>query len=595
MKYCPLCKLEVLGNPRYCEECGGLLISAPDSAILEMETVLKDSYRILSRMGGGAMGNVYLVQDIGLEKLWALKELIPLPESEDVSQRFSSEARILSTLAHPGLPRVVDSFSERDRYYLVMDCIEGDTLEEFLSRQGKPGLAEDTVREIALQVLKVLEYLHRHDPPILYQDLKPSHIMRRASDGSIVLIDFGIAKRLHRSRHGKGRAVATEGYSPPEHYRGESEPRSDLYTLGATMHRLLSGTTPEVPFRFEPVAGISAEMQAILDKALEKSPDMRFLSSLEMAQVLEDCRVGRAAAQGRATATLPDAVQSPESSEPAPAATLVESKPTPQPTAPAADSAQSGSPSGAPSAAPSEAAGRMTPPAPPVAGAEQQQPSLRTPGPVNVFVVTGLFVFAVIVLLLTMLLTNIQVLYHAPSPQRTPTIPSDPFYGSLISPSGTGSAATTPTPVSPSPIFSLSPLPSSSATVPAAVEREIRDVIEKCTKAMEAKDLAQHMSYYADKLAIYYKKKDCPREFVYNDKLQAVQKYDTIKLYMDNIVIRMVNDVTAEVLLDKGWECKGPSLFAGKERQRLTMKKFGALWKIVGEEELTVYWVKREP
>jgi serine/threonine protein kinase len=237
------------------------------------------------------MGSVYKIWDTKLEKFWALKEMIASyrshQERQEIMERFKREAQILSNLHHPSLPRVIDYFSEGGRQYLVMDFIEGETVEEYQKRVGMPGLPEEPVRDIALQTVEVLEYLHEQNPPVLYRDLKPSNLMRRQKDGKIFLIDFGIIKVLRLQEASTGTSIGSEGYAPPEQYRGRSEPRSDIYSLGATMHHLLCGQAPPGPFHFDPIPGISSWMQGILDRALQLKPEDRFGSAAEMRTVLE--------------------------------------------------------------------------------------------------------------------------------------------------------------------------------------------------------------------------------------------------------------------------------------------------------------------
>jgi serine/threonine protein kinase len=161
---------------------------------------------------------------------------------------FQREADMLAELSHEHIPRVYDRFSEQNRHYLVMEYVAGETLEEQLKAAGGK-LPEDRVIDIALQVLDTLEYLHHREPPVIYRDLKPSNIMITPS-GQVKLIDFGIAR--HFQPLSSATMVGTQGYAPPEQYRGKVETRSDLYALGATMHHALSGRDPttEPPFSF---------------------------------------------------------------------------------------------------------------------------------------------------------------------------------------------------------------------------------------------------------------------------------------------------------------------------------------------------------
>lgn len=187
------------------------------------------------------------------------------------------------------MPGARDHFEEKGSFYFVMDYVEGEDLEAIQKREAPNGFPEERVKKIACEVLEILEYLHTLNPPVVYRDLKPSNIMIRKQDKAVVLIDFGIARAVHSNATRKT-AIGTEGYAPPEQYRGNPEPRSGLYALGATMHHLLTGVEP-IPFHFDPVRtlrpDISAQMETVLPRALEMDPERRFSSAREMRETLE--------------------------------------------------------------------------------------------------------------------------------------------------------------------------------------------------------------------------------------------------------------------------------------------------------------------
>ena len=216
-------------------------------------TVIGNRYRVSRMLGGGGMKMVYLAEDLRLaNRRCALAEMVDAISSPDMQLQavtgFQREADMLAELNHDHIPRIFDRFSEQNRHYLVMEYVEGDTLEQELRTAGGK-LPEERVIEIALQVLDTLEYLHHREPPVIYRDLKPSNIMIGPS-GKVKLIDFGIAR--HFQPLSSATMVGTQGYAPPEQYRGKVETRSDLYALGATMHHALSGRDPttEPPFSF---------------------------------------------------------------------------------------------------------------------------------------------------------------------------------------------------------------------------------------------------------------------------------------------------------------------------------------------------------
>ena len=257
-------------------------------------TVLQSRYEILKVIGVGGMGAVYQARDrrfADVTKVCAVKEMISLTSDLRLRQlsldNFGREANILATLSHPSIPKIFDFFSEGQRNYLVIEFIDGRDLEVII--ENSPGFIEESQAvEWAIQICDVLSYLHGHRPnPIVFRDLKPSNIMVNSHNWA-VLIDFGIAKVFQIGE--KGTMIGTEGYSPPEQYRGVAEPRGDIYALGATLHHLLTKRDPrlEPPFTFHerPIRRISPlvseRVEAIVARALEYEPERRFSSALEM-------------------------------------------------------------------------------------------------------------------------------------------------------------------------------------------------------------------------------------------------------------------------------------------------------------------------
>ncbi len=259
---------------------------------------LQSRYEILSVQGVGGMGAVYRARDLrfsAVEKIVAVKEMnnsAPDARLRRIGiQNFEREANILASLSHPSVPKIFDYFSEGQRSYLVLEFIEGETLENLLEANPQPFTQEEVV-EWALQICDVLAYLHSHKPPVIFRDIKPGNLMMRHHDGRIMVIDFGIAKVFE---HGaRGTMIGTEGYSPPEQYRGAAEPRGDLYALGATLHHLLTARDPrlEPPFTFHerPIRqlnpNISPELEGAVMRALAYDVQERYSSATEMALAL---------------------------------------------------------------------------------------------------------------------------------------------------------------------------------------------------------------------------------------------------------------------------------------------------------------------
>jgi eukaryotic-like serine/threonine-protein kinase len=244
------------------------------------------------------MGAVYRARDLhfsNVEKSVAVKEMVNQGRDpvlrDTVVRNFEREANILATLTHPGIPRIYDYFTHNERSYLILEFIDGKDLEALLE-ESKSFFSESQVIAWALELCDVLHYLHTHKPEqIIFRDMKPSNIMINQHN-HVVLIDFGIAKPFELGP--KGTMIGTEGYSPPEQYRGEATHLADIYALGATMHHLLTRRDPrlEAPFSFSerPIRelnpDVSPELEAIINTAIHYNPENRFPSALEMKEAL---------------------------------------------------------------------------------------------------------------------------------------------------------------------------------------------------------------------------------------------------------------------------------------------------------------------
>lgn len=274
-------------------------IRRPATTLLSQGTILEDRYEVLRICGRGGMSTVYLARDLRfhhVERLCAIKEMhVAAPDDRTRMLRianFEQEAAMLATLSHQAIPKIFDFFADGGLVYLVLEYIEGQNLESVIE-ESTEFLPEDTLISWALQILEVLAYLHDHQPePIVFRDLKPSNIMLRP-DGKLSLIDFGIARTFQPLQ--KGTMIGTEGYAPPEQYRGIAEPRGDLYALGATLHHIATRSDPrtETPFTFEQRPArtsnpaLSREFEEILARSLAYSAPDRFPSAHAMAAALE--------------------------------------------------------------------------------------------------------------------------------------------------------------------------------------------------------------------------------------------------------------------------------------------------------------------
>jgi len=244
------------------------------------------------------MGSVYRTRDLhfpNVVKLVAVKEMInqardPLVR-QTIVQNFEREANILVTLSHPSIPRIFDYFTHDDRSYLVLEYVHGKDLEAILN-ETQSFIPENQVISWAIELCDVLSFLHTHKPePIIFRDMKPSNVMVNQYN-HIVLVDFGIAKIFREGQ--KGTMIGTEGYSPPEQYRGEATLKADIYSLGATLHHLLTRRDPrlETPFTFaeRPIRqinpAVSLELETVVNTALQYNPESRFQSAEEMKDAL---------------------------------------------------------------------------------------------------------------------------------------------------------------------------------------------------------------------------------------------------------------------------------------------------------------------
>lgn len=289
--FCRKCGKENGKNDKLCSKCQSPLQHGP----LPVDTVLEGRYKIIKLVKSGGMGAVYKADDMKLKNICAVKELIPTYESIKKQKKFEKwfdrEAELLAKLDHANLPNVSDYFVADDRYYLVMSFIEGDDLETILKKEGNPGLPEDRVIDWSIQILKVLDYLHNLTPAIIYRDIKPANIMVH-KDGRAMLIDFGIARTLKHDSETVKTKIGTPHYSSHEQCLGKPEPRSDIYSLGATMHHLLTGVLPK-QFTFEfasPsnfVDTVSPQLENIVMKSVQVEPDDRYSSAKEMYRALK--------------------------------------------------------------------------------------------------------------------------------------------------------------------------------------------------------------------------------------------------------------------------------------------------------------------
>ncbi len=278
--YCDSCGAANRAQAVFCFACGQPLHnqggnkSGLTTGLLVYNHLLKQRYRIINPVGKGGFGAVYKAADLQFgNRLVAIKEMsqnsLSSQELVEATEAFKREALLLAGLTHPNLPRIYEQFTDMGRWYLVMDFIEGETLEEHLDKLKDGKLPVEKVLEIGIQLCNVLEYLHLRQPPIIFRDLKPANVMLTVH-GHVYLIDFGIARHFKPGQAKDTTALGSTGYAAPEQYgKAQTTPRADIYALGATLHQLLSGKDPsDTPFQFASLQLLSHPVLARLEKLI---------------------------------------------------------------------------------------------------------------------------------------------------------------------------------------------------------------------------------------------------------------------------------------------------------------------------------------
>src|SRR5712691_11423015 len=294
--FCDNCGAANPSTARFCQQCAASLPITYITGTLAGQILLAGRYQLIRRIGQGGFGAVYKAADTKFNnRPVAIKEMskagLPPARVQEAEETFRHEANLLADLIHPNLPRIYEHFTENERSYLVMDFIEGKTIEEYLEQIGGGPLPVDQVIAWAEEFCDVLSYLHSHQPPIVFRDLKPANVMISES-GHIFLIDFGIARIFKPGQSHDTVALGSPGYAAPEQYgKAQSTPRSDLYSLGALLHSLLTGLDPsERPFFFRPASQINpsvpSRLEALLQQMLEMDAEKRPRSAQDILQVL---------------------------------------------------------------------------------------------------------------------------------------------------------------------------------------------------------------------------------------------------------------------------------------------------------------------
>ena len=261
--------------------------------MLEIGSIVDGKYKILNKIGQGGMSVVYLAMNERANKQWAIKEVRKdgVKDYEVVKQGLIAETDILKKLSHPNLPSIIDVIDCEDTFLIVMDYIEGKALDYWLKKEGAQ--PQEKVVEWAKQICDVLGYLHSRKPPIIYRDLKPANVMLKP-DGKIMIIDFGTAREFKETSIEDTSCLGTQGYAAPEQYggHGQTDARTDIYTLGTTMYHLLTGHNPSLPpYEMYPIRqwnpALSSGLEKIVLKCTQRNPADRYQSCAELMYALE--------------------------------------------------------------------------------------------------------------------------------------------------------------------------------------------------------------------------------------------------------------------------------------------------------------------
>lgn len=261
--------------------------------MLEIGSLIDGKYKILNKVGQGGMSVVYLAMNEKANKQWAVKEVRKdgVLDFESVKQGLVAETDILKKLDHPNLPSIIDVIDTNESFIIIMDYIQGNSLNKILEEYGAQ--SQENVIEWAKQLCDVLGYLHSRQPPIIYRDMKPANVMLKP-DGNVALIDFGTAREFKEKNLADTTCLGTVGYAAPEQFggMGQTDARTDIYCLGATLYHLVTGKNPcEPPYVIKPIREInptlSSGLEKIILKCTQRDPNDRYQSAAELMYALD--------------------------------------------------------------------------------------------------------------------------------------------------------------------------------------------------------------------------------------------------------------------------------------------------------------------
>ena len=300
---CLNCNHDNSPGGRYCANCGAELIGP--ASLPAGQTMNHGQYRVVRQLGKGGMGAIYLAQNTqAFDRLCVIKQLIAYHEpgeEQKAQERFETEARTLAALKHPGIPDMYGYFTERGRNYIVMEYIEGQNLEQLMEGLApQEGLAPEDVARYGVEICRVLEYLSEIKPePVVHCDIKPANIIIDRNSRQAVLVDFGTAKARYRRALAQSpdserpSVYGTVGYAPAELYRGQAAPKSDVFSLAATLYYLLTHDDPrDHPFKWLKMEQLPAEWRLLLERALAGQAEQR-PDATQFRQQIEAYRAAR--------------------------------------------------------------------------------------------------------------------------------------------------------------------------------------------------------------------------------------------------------------------------------------------------------------
>jgi len=263
--------------------------------ILPKDTVLKRKYKV-SFLTTGGMGVIYTATLS--DGKYIIKEVDGTQPKLVIA--LNQEKSTLERLDHEGIVKIYDFFEEEGYYYLVLEYVDGKTITELLPSSPDVYLPESTVTGWAIQICNILDYLHNLKPPLIYRDLKPDNIMVENNTGNIKIIDFGVARFLKEGKNTDGDFGSVVTASPEHYGGGKTDARSDIYTLGATMHAVLTGGKGQCEelFIFHPLRSINKDVSPALEKVINKSlalePEERYQTAKEFRDALLQTQPGLA-------------------------------------------------------------------------------------------------------------------------------------------------------------------------------------------------------------------------------------------------------------------------------------------------------------